>query len=76
MEVDNNPDSTENMHRKYFYKRTRKGNIVRIVNDKYLRSDSGCGFLKGELVSSETLRSFVSQAPHQQILLIDTNIRL
>lgn len=42
-----------NMHRsKAFFKKTRKGKILRVVADHYLRDDIGCGSLAGKPVST------------------------
>ncbi|CAN0543899.1 unnamed protein product, partial [Ectocarpus sp. 8 AP-2014] len=36
------------MHRnRAFFKKTRKGKILRVVSDHYLRDDIGCGSLAG-----------------------------
>lgn len=41
------------MHRsKAFFKKTRKGKILRVVSDHYLRDDIGCGSLAGRPVSN------------------------
>lgn len=46
------------MHRnKSFFKKTRKGKILRVVADHYLRDDIGCGSLAGKPVS--TVRTVV-----------------
>lgn len=43
----------QNMHRsKAFFKKTRKGKILRVVSDHYLRDDIGCGSLAGKPVSN------------------------
>ena len=62
--------------KKSFFKRTRKGHIVRLVHDKYLRSDIECGYLLGRVLSQHQLQKIISEAPHQQLLVIDTNIAL
>eukprot|EP01038_Epipyxis_sp_PR26KG_P006749 gene6749-9246_t len=80
-----------NSYKKGYYKRTRKGKAICLVEEKYLRSDLGYGCLRSswkisfpdqELSGSRTvinkveLRSLVSDAPHRLLLLIDTNIAL
>lgn len=41
------------MHRnRAFFKKTRKGKILRVVSDHYLRDDIGCGSLAGKPVSN------------------------
>jgi exosome complex exonuclease DIS3/RRP44 len=61
---------------KAFLRRTRKGKIVKIVNEKYLRSDAAAGSLYGNLLSKQSLRDLVALAPHKQLIIIDTNIAL
>jgi exosome complex exonuclease DIS3/RRP44 len=63
--------------RKCFFKRTRKGKIISIVQERYLRTDLECGYLYGKAISSsQELSNIVAQAPHKQLLVIDTNIAL
>jgi exosome complex exonuclease DIS3/RRP44 len=59
-----------------FNKKTRKGKVIRLVKEKYLRADVGYGYLHGEVIYSETLRNLVKAAPYQHLLVIDTNIAL
>ncbi len=61
---------------KVHYKKTRKGKVVQPVQMKYLRSDLECGVAGGKVVSADTLRDLVAQAPHSHLLIIDTNIAL
>lgn len=63
-----------NSNRKCFYRRTRKGKVVRLVNEKQIRNDLGCGYLCGHMIFQDKFKNIVSQAPHKQVLLIDTNI--
>ena len=74
VEIAENSVNTFTKAKKSFYKRTRKGQIVRLVHDKYLRNDIDCGYLFGKPLDQETLRRIVSEAPHKQLLIIDTNI--
>ena len=62
--------------KKCFFKRTRKGKIIKLTQEKYLRSDTGCGYLHGCQIESNDLRTLVAEAPHKQLLIIDTNIAL
>jgi exosome complex exonuclease DIS3/RRP44 len=62
--------------RKAFNKKTRKGKVIRIVQEKYLRHDVECGYLAGNIVSAEVLCDAVSKSAHKQLLVIDTNIAL
>ncbi|KAJ1392550.1 hypothetical protein B484DRAFT_408459 [Ochromonadaceae sp. CCMP2298] len=63
-------------YRKAFYKRTRRGKVVQIVQERYLRSDLDCGVMHGALLTASALRDVVAQAPHRQLLVVDTNIAL
>jgi exosome complex exonuclease DIS3/RRP44 len=66
----------EDVLRKVFFRRTRKGKVVRIVNDKYLRSDVGAGYHCGECISPVQLQSLLSTCPNQELIVLDTNIAL
>ena len=73
-------DSLGNMSlrqvKKSFFKKTRKGSVLKLVRERYLRSDLECGYIRFSSVSSEYLRSQVSMSPHGHLLVIDTNIAL
>lgn len=62
------------MQRTGFYKRTRKGKIIRLVHEKYLRSDVGCGYMNGRVLNEDNFRNLVEMAPHKHVLVIDTNV--
>ena len=64
------------INRNGFYKKTRRGKVVRLIHEKYLRTDVGCGYVGGIQLSEDRLRGMVSESPHQQCLVIDTNIAL
>ena len=64
------------LRREAFFRRSRRGQIVRTVKERHLREDVGCGYLHGVTVSSDQLERLVSEAPHQQLLVVDTNIVL
>ena len=49
---------------KVFVKKTRKGKVIKLVREKYLREDIGCGYLFGSCVSKV---SKLSNQPHQQV---------
>ena len=68
----------QDLKREAFYRRGRRGQVVRIVREKHLRPDAdiGCGFMHGLRVAPEQLEELVSAAPHRQLLLVDTNIAL
>ena len=59
-----------------FYKRTRKGKVVRLVHQKYLRLDVGYGYIGANSIPESKLREIVASAPHKQLLVIDTNVAL
>ena len=66
----------EDIQRNAFFRRTRRGKVVRIVNDKYLRSDVGAGYHCGELLSPSQMQEILSSTPSQELLVLDTNIAL
>lgn len=41
--------------------------VIKIVREKYLRSDIGCGFLRGSPINSEQLGALITQGPHKVI---------
>lgn len=63
-------------YRKAFYKRTRKGKVIRILQEKYVRDDITYGSLYGEELTREKLIGLLNDAPHKQILIPDTNVIL
>jgi exosome complex exonuclease DIS3/RRP44 len=62
--------------RKLFFKKTRKGKVVQPVQEKYLHADLECGYMCGAVVTRSKLVDLVAQAPHKQLLVIDTNIAM
>eukprot|EP00752_Nemacystus_decipiens_P011314 g10054.t1 len=65
------------MHRsRAFFKKTRKGKILRVVSDHYLRDDIGCGSLAGNPVSSEDLDQLARDSAMKRFLVLDTNVVL
>lgn len=65
-----------NQSRRHFFKKTRKGKVVQPVQEKYLHADFECGYICGGNVSATKLGELVSQAPHRQLLVLDTNIAM
>ena len=62
---------------KSFFKKTRKGNVIRITNDKYIRNDLGYGFLFGKtILSKESFLDIVTNAVNKLVIIIDTNVAL
>lgn len=59
-----------------FFKRTRKGKVIKLAKEKYLRSDIKCGYLRGALQSEKDLRSLVQVNSNKHICVVDTNICL
>lgn len=59
-----------------FYKRTRKGKVVKIVREKYLRDDLDAGYLHGKKIDRLLLQELVTASDHKTLLVIDTNIAL
>ena len=69
-------DMSEQLNRKVFFKKTRKGKVVQPVQESYLHADLECGFMCGKSVSMNVLRDITAQAPHKHLLIIDTNIAM
>ncbi|CAM9455950.1 unnamed protein product [Phaeothamnion confervicola] len=63
-------------HGKAYFKRTRRGKVLRIVEDHYLRDDLGCGTLAGKQLRQDDLLALVRESPLQLLLVLDTNILL
>lgn len=63
---------------KSFYRKSRKGQVQRILRDTYLQRESvlGYGFLHNTPLSIDQLVQLVREAPHKQLLFIDTNVAL
>ncbi|CAM9495162.1 unnamed protein product [Ectocarpus sp. 12 AP-2014] len=65
------------MHRnRAFFKKTRKGKILRVVSDHYLRDDIGCGSLSGKPVSNDNLVQLAQESVMKRFLVLDTNVVL
>ena len=62
--------------RKAFYKRTRKGKVVRLVQEKYPRTDLGFGYLHGNMLSADELGDIINCAEHKNLIFVDTNVAL
>lgn len=61
---------------KSFFKRTRKGKVVCLVKEYYLRTDIECGYLFGSHVTTQHLKTLIEKVPTNQVLVVDTNIAL
>jgi exosome complex exonuclease DIS3/RRP44 len=65
-----------------FFRRTRKGRVLRVVRERYLRDDIGFGTLHevGPVRGEEQLESLLSDEHlvknMKQILVLDTNVVL
>ena len=57
-----------------FFKKKVKGNISRQVIEKYYRTDTECGYIRGTRIKSSDICSSLSKSAHQVLLLFDTNI--
>eukprot|EP00611_Tribonema_gayanum_P002124 TRINITY_DN1155_c0_g3_i2.p1 TRINITY_DN1155_c0_g3~~TRINITY_DN1155_c0_g3_i2.p1 ORF type:complete len:1007 (+),score=329.82 TRINITY_DN1155_c0_g3_i2:263-3283(+) len=65
------------MHRnKAFFKRTRRGKVLHIVNDHYLRDDIACGTLAGKELTAHDMARLASESAMKQLLVLDTNVVL
>tara|TARA_B110000090_G_C13176333_1_gene367475 strand:+ start:100 stop:678 length:579 start_codon:yes stop_codon:yes gene_type:complete len=68
--------SENETQRRAFWKRTRKGKVVRVVNERYIRDDVGCGYMLGSKVDAGKLVELVQNTPSKDLLVLDTNIAL
>jgi exosome complex exonuclease DIS3/RRP44 len=62
-----------------FFRRTRKGKVLRIVKDQYLRDDVGCGTFMGRTLGNEDLARLVQDtctSNPKKVLVVDTNVVL
>ncbi|CAM9113155.1 unnamed protein product [Choristocarpus tenellus] len=65
------------MHKsRSFFKKTRRGKILRIVADHFLRDDIGCGSLAGNALSRVDLVQLGGDAVMKRFLVLDTNVVL
>lgn len=60
--------------RKHYFKRTRRGKVVRVISEKYLRNDTGVGFLHGKQVDANELKAIVGGSTNGILAVVDTNI--
>ena len=59
-----------------FYKKNRKGKVIKLVKEKYLSSDLGYGSLHGRVLSESNLIDLASSSLNSHVLIVDTNICL
>ena len=59
-----------------FFKRTRKGKVIKLTKEKYLRSDLKCGYLHSLIISSKDLNHLVHENANKHVCVVDTNICL
>ncbi|CAM9533622.1 unnamed protein product [Discosporangium mesarthrocarpum] len=65
------------MHRNTItFKKTRKGKVIRVVGDHYLRDDIGCGALAGKPITRADLLRLGRDSVMKQFLVLDTNVVL
>ena len=69
----------KNIVKKSFFKRSKRGHLIKICNEKYL-SHHQCGYVYADdghkCITSDDLRRMIMEAPHKQLIVIDTNIAL
>jgi exosome complex exonuclease DIS3/RRP44 len=56
-----------------FYKRTRKGKVVKLTKEKYLRPDVHCGFHLNAFVSISQFLEYINNSAIDHVLVVDTN---
>lgn len=62
--------------RTHFFRKTRKGGIVKSVNENYSHNDFLLGFLRGERVTSDVLQQIIENSSLQKVIVVDTNVLL
>ena len=56
--------------------RTRKGKVLRVVHDRYSRSDLACGIMHGRSLTAGALADLLLESENKHALLVDTNVAL
>ncbi len=59
-----------------FFKRSRRGKIMRLVRERYQRSDVGYGVLHGVTLHADNLQELVEDSANKTLVFVDTNILL
>ncbi len=59
-----------------FYRKTRRGGVIKQVNEVYLHSDFQFGYLHGNKLSKEQFSSIQRNSVIGQLVVVDTNILL
>eukprot|EP01031_Cornospumella_fuschlensis_P044984 gene44984-55024_t len=59
-----------------FFKRGRRGQVVKYVREKYRREDTMFGALRGTVVTPENLQKLVQEAQNHTVVFLDTNVAL
>ncbi|RYG60606.1 hypothetical protein EON64_19180 [archaeon] len=59
-----------------FFKRGRRGQVVKYVREKYRRDDVGFGSLHGSLIDQANLQRLVVESQNKTLVFLDTNIAL
>jgi len=68
--------SNTNQACRSFFKRTRKGNVVQITRERYIRESQCYGYLHKRALSKEKLMSMFDTKGKAHLLVLDTNVAL
>lgn len=68
--------SSAETSRRTFFLKTRRGKVIKLVHEKFIRPDLGVASLHGNIVSPDQLRDLVREAPYSSLIVVDTNILL
>lgn len=68
--------SSSSSNKLAFFKRTRKGKVIKLIKEKYLRTDLQCGFIHSSILSIKDLHNLVQENSKKHICIVDTNICL
>lgn len=68
--------SSADTTRRTFFHKTRRGKVIKLVHEKFIRPDLGVASLHGNIINPDQLRELVTQAPYSSLIVVDTNILL
>lgn len=62
--------------RNCFFRKTRRGDVIKQVNETYVHNDFSYGYLHGQKLLAGEFRSIVENSTSGRIVVLDTNILL
>jgi exosome complex exonuclease DIS3/RRP44 len=67
---------TTSTARSSFYRKNRKGKVLKLVRESYLRDDLGFGYRLGSRLSIEDVKELLRVGEQKSLLVLDTNVAL